>query len=101
MKYRHKDPIFLENRTFTKHLESLQISILPFTCTMRDCKSSFHTTKSEKIAMKNDFYSQTGRTRLGHMSPSMDVGKHPLGFPAWFILGKKGDLVNEESGLLN
>ena len=25
MKYGHKDPIFLENRTFTKHLESLHL----------------------------------------------------------------------------
>jgi hypothetical protein len=48
MKYRHKDPNFLETRTFTKHLESLQISILPFTCTMRDHESSFHTAESEK-----------------------------------------------------
>jgi hypothetical protein len=55
MKYRHKDPKILENRTFTKHLESLQISILPFICTMKDCKSSFHLAKSEKITMKNVF----------------------------------------------
>jgi hypothetical protein len=60
MKYGHKDPIFLENRTFTKHLESLQISILPFTCTMRDYKSSFHPGESEKIAMTKCFSELNG-----------------------------------------
>jgi hypothetical protein len=55
VKYRHKDPIFLEHITFTKHMGSLQILILPFTYTMRDCKSSFHTVESEKITMKKCF----------------------------------------------
>jgi hypothetical protein len=67
-KYRHKDPIFLENKTFVKHLECLQISILPFICTKKDCKSSFNPAESEKITMKNVFWSQIGRTWLGHVS---------------------------------
>jgi hypothetical protein len=55
MKYIHKDPIFLETKTFTKHMESLQISILPFTYTMRDCENSFPGVESEKIPLKNHF----------------------------------------------
>jgi hypothetical protein len=59
--------IFLENRTFTKHLESLQISILPFMCIMKDYKRSFHPAKSEKITMKTDFWRQICTTQLGHV----------------------------------
>ena len=38
-----------------KHLDSLKILILPFTCTLRDHKSSFPTDVSEKIQRKTFF----------------------------------------------
>lgn len=71
VKYRHKDPDFLETRTFTKYLEYLKISILSFTCPMRDIESSFLQPKVRNINDKPFFRSDTldtSKAHVGHVS---------------------------------
>lgn len=50
-----KIQIFYKLEHFMRDLESLQISISPFTCTMKDSEFSLPIAKGEKIAMKKRF----------------------------------------------